>query len=193
MCIFVRGVSAAFAVTLAAVVLIRIVLGCDGLRVGNAVRRFNKFILNPFALWLVAHRRMYYAVLHHVGRRSGRVYATPVVARRVHEGVIIPMTYGAGADWCRNVLAAGGCTLTSSGKTYSLAAPRILTASSAEPLVPPLLAWACRLAGIKSYLSCRIADPQRAGDDAWRRAGNSAEPGGRLIRTWVVADSNDLP
>jgi deazaflavin-dependent oxidoreductase (nitroreductase family) len=133
------------------------------LRPGNVMRRFNKFIVNPLALWLVAHRRMYYVVLRHVGRRSGRPYATPVVATFVHERAIIPMTFGPGTDWCRNVLAAGGCTLRSGGTTYRLTAPQILAASTAQPLVPPLLAWACRLAGIRTYLSCRVVGSCRKG------------------------------
>jgi deazaflavin-dependent oxidoreductase (nitroreductase family) len=159
MCAVARRLSAAIVLAMSAVVVLRIALGFDVPRPGYLVRRFNKFILNPPALWLVAHRRMYYAVLQHVGRRSGRVYSTPLVAKRVHERVIIPMTYGAGTDWCRNVLVAGRCTLTSGGQTYNLTAPEILPARSAQPLVPPLLAWACRLAGIKSYLACRIAEP----------------------------------
>ena len=58
------------------------------------VRQFNKRVLNPFAIWLVEHRPMYYGVLHHTGRRSGKEYATPVVAKITTGGVIIPLPYG---------------------------------------------------------------------------------------------------
>jgi hypothetical protein len=45
------------------------------------VRAFGKHMFNPFMLRVAARRHTYYAVLHHVGRRSGGVYVTPVVAK----------------------------------------------------------------------------------------------------------------
>ena len=59
----------------------------------NLMRRFNKSILDPFALWVAAHRKMYYGVLHHTGRRSGASYRTPVVAKVTDKGIIIPLPY----------------------------------------------------------------------------------------------------
>ena len=55
--------------------------GSSAARRDRLIRQFNKHILNPGALWIVARRRMYYGVMHHVGRRSGRMYSTPVVAK----------------------------------------------------------------------------------------------------------------
>jgi hypothetical protein len=49
---------------------------------------------------------------HHLGRRSGVVYATPIDALLTPEGAVTPLVYGPGVDWCGNVLAAEGCTLT---------------------------------------------------------------------------------
>ncbi len=62
------------------------------------IQRFNKHVLNPFALWVVARRPMSYGVIHHVGRHSGRAYATPVVAKLTSEGVIMPLPYGVDTD-----------------------------------------------------------------------------------------------
>ena len=44
----------------------------------------------------------------HVGRRSGREYATPVTAFPLGDGFVIALLYGdlATVDWCRNVIAA---------------------------------------------------------------------------------------
>jgi hypothetical protein len=84
---------------------VRVVLGVEFGSRRSLVRVFNKYVLNPSALWIVGRRRMYYGVLHHVGRRSGNPYVTPVVAKMTAEGVIIPLPYGAETDWCRNVLA----------------------------------------------------------------------------------------
>jgi deazaflavin-dependent oxidoreductase (nitroreductase family) len=149
----------------ALVALIQVVLSAaDGSRHG-LVRRFNKHILNPFAMWVAAHRRTYYGVLQHVGRRSRKAYSTPVVAKLTTEGVIIPLPYGPDTDWCRNVLAAGGCTLTLNGAEYALTSPRLLAPDVAEPLVPAVNAQIWRRVGIKQYLSLafasRVAPPTR--------------------------------
>jgi deazaflavin-dependent oxidoreductase (nitroreductase family) len=73
-------------------------------------------VLNPQALRTAARRQAEWGVVHHVGRRSGAVYDTPIDTQRTDEGsVVIPLVYGPSADWCRNILAAGGCTLTLRG------------------------------------------------------------------------------
>ena len=78
----------------------------------NAVRVFNKHVLNPVMMNLAGRKHWYAAVIRHTGRRSGKSYATPVVADRVADGFILPLPYGTGVDWLRNVLAAGRATVT---------------------------------------------------------------------------------
>ncbi|MGB3551271.1 MAG: hypothetical protein WA993_11305, partial [Candidatus Binatus sp.] len=51
------------------------------------------------------------AVVHHVGRMSGRNYSTPVVAFRSRKRFVIPMTYGRDVDWARNIVKAHGCQM----------------------------------------------------------------------------------
>ncbi len=55
------------------------------------VRRFNKAIFNRLILTFAG--RHVYAVVHHVGRRSGHAYTTPVVAVPIADGFIIPLTF----------------------------------------------------------------------------------------------------
>jgi len=58
------------------------------------LRRVNRAVTNPlmrtFAWWVPP-----LAVVHHVGRTSGRRYRTPVLAFPSVRGLVIPMTYGA--------------------------------------------------------------------------------------------------
>ena len=68
----------------------------------DAVRTFNKHVLNPAMLLLAGREHWYAAALQHTGRRSGKTYTTPVVADRVVDGVIVPLPYGTGVDWLRN-------------------------------------------------------------------------------------------
>ena len=84
--------------------------------VRDAVRTFNKYVLNPAMLHLAGRKHWYAAVIRHSGRRSGKNYATPVVADRVTDGFILPLPYGTGVDWLRNVLAAGRATITVDGR-----------------------------------------------------------------------------
>lgn len=128
---------------------------------GNVVPQFNKHILNPFALWVLGRRPMYYGVMHHVGRHSGREYATPVVAKITPVGIIVPLPYGAHTDWCRNICAARRGRLTFQGSDYSLEHPVIVDASFVAPLVPPATARVWRWLGIKQYLRLDMAEAAR--------------------------------
>jgi hypothetical protein len=95
---------------------------------------------------------MYYAVVHHVGRRSRVRYATPAVVKLTSQGAVVPLPYGAETDWCRNVMEAGGCTVTLNGSNVPFTAPELISADAAEPLVPAATARVWRRIGIKQYL-----------------------------------------
>jgi deazaflavin-dependent oxidoreductase (nitroreductase family) len=67
-----------------------------------------------------------FGILTHVGRKSGRVYRTPVNVFRTPEGFLIALTYGRESEWVKNVLAAGRCELETRGVRYELSAPTIV-------------------------------------------------------------------
>ena len=122
-----------------------------------ALRPLLKGAINPATLRAVARGASPYGVIHHVGRRSGTAYQTPVDARRTATGVLITLPYGPITDWCRNVLAAGGCTLALAGENLSLTAPQIVPASVAEPQVPAEIARRWHRQGIAHFLALRAA------------------------------------
>src|ERR1700736_1996901 len=66
-----------------------------------------------------------FGILAHVGRKSGRVYRTPVNVFRAPEGFLIALTYGRESEWVKHVLAAGACQLETRGVLYQLSAPTI--------------------------------------------------------------------
>ena len=93
-------------------------------------------VLNPLIVRLAGRPHFHMAAqLTHTGRRSGRMYVTPVGARRAGDLVLIPLTFGSQSDWSRNVLAAGGCSLRLAGADYRATAPALLTAAEAAPYV----------------------------------------------------------
>jgi deazaflavin-dependent oxidoreductase (nitroreductase family) len=73
-----------------------------------------------------ARRLPGFGILTHVGRKSGRVYRTPVNVFRAPEGFLIALTYGRESEWVRNVLAANGCQLETRRVRYLLSAPTIV-------------------------------------------------------------------
>ncbi len=92
----------------------------------RSIARFNRRFTNRLTL-KVAGYLPGFAVVSHVGRRSGRAYRTPVNAFRTDDGYIIALTYGAQSDWVKNVLAAGSCELRTRGRRVCLYDPRIET------------------------------------------------------------------
>jgi deazaflavin-dependent oxidoreductase (nitroreductase family) len=60
-----------------------------------------------------------------VGRKSGKVYRTPINVFRSSTGYIIALTHSSNSEWVKNVLAAGGCELKTRGKKYQLFAPTV--------------------------------------------------------------------
>jgi deazaflavin-dependent oxidoreductase (nitroreductase family) len=122
-------------------------------RVREAVRTFNKHVLNPVMLGMAGRRYWYAAQIRHVGRNSGRRYTTPVVVIAVTDGVMVPLPYGTDVDWLRNVLAAGRATIRDHGRTYDVVRPRVIDAASAEPLLPARRRRALRRFGVDHYVT----------------------------------------
>jgi len=80
---------------------------------------FTNRITSLFAGWLPG-----FGILTHVGRKSGKVYRTPINVFRASNGFIIALTYSSQSEWVKNVLAAGGCEFKTRGKKYHLSAPK---------------------------------------------------------------------
>ncbi len=82
---------------------------------------FTNRITALFAGWLPG-----FGILTHVGRKSGKVYRTPINVFRASNGFVIALTYSSESEWVKNVLAAGSCALKTVGKKYQLSAPKVV-------------------------------------------------------------------
>ena len=89
------------------------------------VAAFNLAVTNRITS-LFASRLPGFGIVTHKGRKSGRIYRTPVNVFRAPDGFLIALTYGRDSEWVRNVLAAGGCQLETHGARYQLSAPTIV-------------------------------------------------------------------
>ena len=102
------------------------------------MRNVNRVLTNPIlgtVAWLVPPL----AVVHHVGRKTGRLYRTPVVAFSSDAGYVIPMTYGRDVDWARNIIRANCCELERTGRRVVLLNPRIVGFDRARRRLPAAL------------------------------------------------------
>jgi deazaflavin-dependent oxidoreductase (nitroreductase family) len=90
-------------------------------------RIFNKLVL-PLAgtRWMPL-----YGVMQHRGRRSGKLFCTPVVVRPAPDGFVVPMPWGETTDWYRNVRAAGGCRIRWKDRDYDLTQPEVVDSAAA--------------------------------------------------------------
>jgi deazaflavin-dependent oxidoreductase (nitroreductase family) len=101
-----------------------------------------------------------FGVVVHVGRRSGRIYRTPVNVFPTTTGYVIALTYGTDTDWVNNVLAAGGCGLLTRRRRVTLIAPRLFhdeTRSNIRVLERQVL----RLLRVADFLALERQPPQR--------------------------------
>jgi deazaflavin-dependent oxidoreductase (nitroreductase family) len=91
----------------------------------KSLARFNLTVTNrisgPFAARLPG-----FAIVHHVGRKSGIERTTPVNMFRDGEDYVIALTYGRDSQWVKNVLAAGEFDVVTRGRRLRLHDPRIV-------------------------------------------------------------------
>src|SRR2546423_15364344 len=112
----------------------------SGLSLSPPVRRFIRFVagfINPLILLIAGRRWMpIVGVIHHRGRKSGRMYATPLGMRPLGDTFVMPRTFGASAAWYLNVKAAGWCVVTYKGHDHTLVDPEVIDYASAAPAFP---------------------------------------------------------
>ena len=73
----------------------------------------------------------FWGVVQHRGRRSGKTYRTPVAIRSTPDGFVLPLPFGEGVDWCRNLLAGGGGIVHWRGVDHAVVQPEIIDGASA--------------------------------------------------------------
>jgi deazaflavin-dependent oxidoreductase (nitroreductase family) len=125
-----------------------------------AVTSFNRRALNHVTRHMAGWAPGF-GILTHTGRRSGRVYHTPLNVFRDGDGYRIALTYGPDTDWLRNIQAAGKCDLLTRGRTYHLANPQLLTDSTRRWLPPPARLL-LGLIGASQYVRLTVAAPAPA-------------------------------
>ena len=122
----------------------------------HRLRPFAVRYINPvsrlFAGWLPG-----FALLTYTGRKTGRIYHTPINVLRRGDHYVFALTYGSDeSQWVNNVLAAGGCQMLRMGHHVRLIEPELM--GNPDPrLVPTPLRIFGRLGRVTEFVRMRAA------------------------------------
>jgi deazaflavin-dependent oxidoreductase (nitroreductase family) len=97
----------------------------------DRIRIFNKHITNRVLRGFTSFSHGPFAIIHHVGRRSGKHYETVIWVWKMREGFVIALTYGPEVDWYRNMQATGGGTVYWHKRLYVVEKPELIAAGKA--------------------------------------------------------------
>ena len=119
------------------------------------VRQWNKAGLNRVTKQIAPWAPGFGVVIHR-GRRSGRLYQTPVNVFAAVDSYVFALTYGPDTDWVKNVRAAGGCELRTRGRAIQLTSPRLYHDQSRQG-IRPLERQVLRMIGVADFLSLKTS------------------------------------
>jgi len=117
----------------------------------RVMRRINRDFTNRWMGPIAAHLPPL-AIVHHVGRKSGRAYRTPVLAFSLESGILTPLPYGTDTDWVLNLRTAGQAELEIFGARQPVENPRVIDAEAALELVPELVVPLLRLLDLPGFV-----------------------------------------
>ena len=128
------------------------------------LRTFVKHIVNPITRNFAFSSHGPFALLRHVGRKSGKTYEIPMMVWPVEGGFVIVLTYGSHVDWLRNLQAVGHGSLRWHQQEYVFQKPAFIDAPTALAALPPFIRQVLKINGAKQFIrisSQRVAESPR--------------------------------
>jgi deazaflavin-dependent oxidoreductase (nitroreductase family) len=125
----------------------------------DRIRVFNKYVTNRVLRWFAYLSFGTFAIVRHVGRRSGKPYETVIMVWPTGEGFVIALTYGPKVDWYRNILAAGGCTVFWHRRVYAVGKPEPIDAKTALPAFPTPFRQLLGRVGLQDFAQVKFIEP----------------------------------
>ena len=122
----------------------------------NRIRLMNKRVTNKLMIHISGKRFGHFAILGHVGRKSGTLYRIPIIAEPFQHGFVIALTYGKKVDWYANVAARGSCSLRWKNKEYQLVHPELIDKEVALMAFPAVFRSGLKAMGIEYFLKLEI-------------------------------------
>jgi deazaflavin-dependent oxidoreductase (nitroreductase family) len=124
---------------------------------------FNLYVTNRI-LGPLATRMPGMGVVVHVGRKSHRVYRTPVLVFRRGNRFLIALTYGRNSEWVRNVVAQTGCELETQGRRLLLSSPYLFRDENRRAM-PGFVRVALGLLNVSDFLELKVSETDLARAD----------------------------
>jgi deazaflavin-dependent oxidoreductase (nitroreductase family) len=117
---------------------------------------YHKHVTNPVMVRFFSGRSESSALLHHVGRRTGKAHVTPLTAHRSEDTIIIPLPYGAKTDWLRNLQAAGQGVVDLGGRSFTVDEPEVVPIDEVMPLLSAFVVRIVQTHDTKDALRLRV-------------------------------------
>jgi deazaflavin-dependent oxidoreductase (nitroreductase family) len=99
------------------------------------------------------------SLIRHRGRKSGKIYETPIMVAPVEGGYMCELTYGDQVAWYRNVVAAGGGDLLYKGIWRHIVAIEPRTPEEGRSAYHGLTSLTLKMLRRKDFRFLREADP----------------------------------
>jgi hypothetical protein len=99
-----------------------------------------------------------WGVLRHIGRKSGTAYEIPIVALPTKGGFLIPLPFGEGTQWLKNIQASDRAGLRHAGHDYAIDHPELIDLETAGPDLPGWVRFASRRVGIGRFVRMHRVD-----------------------------------
>jgi deazaflavin-dependent oxidoreductase (nitroreductase family) len=122
----------------------------------DRIRVTNKYVTNKILIHISGKKSGHFAILSHLGRKSGKLYRIPIIAEPFENGFVIALTYGRKVDWLANVRAKGGCSLHWKNNEYALVQPEFIDKEIGLGAFPAVIRSGLRFMGIKDFLKLEI-------------------------------------
>ena len=122
----------------------------------DRIRVINKHFTNKILIHISGKNFGHFAILSHVGRKSGKLYRIPIIAEPTKNGFVIALTYGKKVDWYENVMAKGCCSLYWKNKEYILINPEFIDEEIGVMAFPAIFRSVLKKKGIQYYLKLVI-------------------------------------
>lgn len=122
----------------------------------KGIRTFVKHVVNPILRNAAHSSRGPFALLRHVGRKSGKTYEIPIMVWRVEDGFVIALTYGPQVDWLRNLQAAKQGSLRWHKREYVFQTPVFIDEKTGLRALPLIIRGFLGRVGVHEFV--KLAD-----------------------------------
>jgi deazaflavin-dependent oxidoreductase (nitroreductase family) len=126
------------------------------------IRALGRWVVNPRILRTAGSPGARASVIRHVGRKSGKPYATAIGVTPTDDGVVVMLPYGRDVDWVRNVLAAGTAVIETEGRAVRVVEPRLAGRHDVDRYLSAGNRLEARLFAVDDYLVLRRSDDPAA-------------------------------